>query len=190
LRTEQTELDESVKNAMTAFLSTLRESFPQPSDIEIPKIMKPIFQHRGLGETRAEFNADNESEGTMAYFSLLGPVVRALEKGGVLCIDELDSSLHPLLALELVRIFSDRKSNPLGAQMVFNTHDTNLLDSSLLRRDQVWFTEKDSSGSTHLYPLSDFRPRKNENLKRGYLQGRYGAIPFLEHELAAQGTGD
>jgi len=98
--------------------------------------------------------------------------------------------LHPLLALELVRMFNDHKSNPRGAQLIFNTHDTNLLDQSLLRRDQIWFTEKDTGGATRLYPLSDFKPRQNENLKRGYLQGRYGAIPFLEHERLSQDKDD
>jgi AAA15 family ATPase/GTPase len=74
--------------------------------------------------------------------------------------------------------------------MIFNTHDTNLLDGTLLRRDQIWFTEKDSNGATHLYPLSDFKPRKNENLERGYLQGRYGAIPFLGNDPLPQDKSD
>jgi AAA15 family ATPase/GTPase len=69
--------------------------------------------------------------------------------------------------------------NPHGAQIIFTTHDTNILDRASLRRDQIWFTEKDAEGGTHLYPLTDFKPRKNENLERGYLQGRYGAVPFI-----------
>ena len=68
---------------------------------------------------------------------------------------------------------------PRNAQLIFTTQDTNLLDTGLLRRDQVWFTEKDDQGKSHLYPLTDYKPRKNENLERGYLQGRYGAVPFL-----------
>jgi AAA15 family ATPase/GTPase len=106
-------------------------------------------------------------------------VLKVIETGGILCVDELDSSLHPLLAIEIVRYFKDSKRNVSGAQLAFNTHDVNLLDSSLLRRDEIWFTEKDEQGSTHLYSLSDFKPRRHENLKRGYLQGRYGAVPFL-----------
>ena len=149
-----------------------------------------LIQHIGQGSSRIELDITEESEGTMAYLSLLGPILKTLESGGVLCIDELDSSLHPLLALELVRMFNDHKSNPRGAQLIFNTHDTNLLDQSLLRRDQIWFTEKDTGGATRLYPLSDFKPRQNENLKRGYLQGRYGAIPFLEHERLSQDKDD
>jgi hypothetical protein len=99
-------------------------------------------------------------------------------------VDELEASLHPAVALELMRMFNDPKDNPHGAQIIFTTHDTNLLGSTLgepaLRRDQVWMTEKDEGGGTSLYPLTDFHPRKEENLQRGYLQGRYGAIPFLE----------
>jgi hypothetical protein len=180
LRTEQSEMSDEMKRLYSA----MREALPKPAEVEFPtKVTRTLFQHRGQEESQMELDVHEESDGTAAYFSLLGPIVRTLEAGGVLCIDELDSSLHPLLALELVRMFNDRQRNPRGAQLIFNTHDTNLLDNSLLRRDQIWFTEKDSSGATHLYPLSDFKLRKSENLKRGYLQGRYGAVPFLEHDL-------
>jgi len=98
-------------------------------------------------------------------------------------IDELERSLHPLLASRLVQLFNDPTTNPKHAQLLFSTHDTNLLGTTLgepvLRRDQVWLTEKDPQGATVLYPLTDYKPRKAENLERGYLQGRYGAIPFL-----------
>jgi len=189
VRVEDMKLEAPLEKAMSAFISALREVTPQ-SEVTIPKLVQPLFQHRAIGESRIEFGQENESGGTMAYFSLLAPVLKALDRGGVLCVDELDASLHPLLALEIVRNFTEKKLNPQGAQLIFNTHDTNLLDSSLLRRDQVWFTEKDSSGSTHLYPLSDFRPRKDENLKRGYLQGRYGAIPFIDRDMLPLETSD
>jgi AAA15 family ATPase/GTPase len=117
--------------------------------------------------------------GTIAFLCLLEPVFPALAKGGVVCVDELDDSLHPLLAMELIRQFNDVKSNPAGAQLIFNTHDTNLLSAGVLRRDQIWFTEKQPDGASQLYPLSDFKPRMHENIENGYLQGRYGAIPFL-----------
>ena len=124
-----------------------------------------------------------ESSGTIALMELAPRLTRAFALGSLLCVDEVEASLHPMLALSLLRLFHDRRRNPLGAQLVFTTHDTNLLGTTLgepaLRRDQVWFTEKDQEGSTHLYPLTDFHPRKQENLERGYLQGRYGAVPFL-----------
>ena len=122
-----------------------------------------------------------ESHGTQQVFTL-APC--ALASGSPLLVDELDASLHPLLSLKLVEAFNDPRQNPRNAQLLFTTHDTTLLGSLLgaepLRRDQVWLTEKDDEGATKLYPLTDFRPRKEENLERGYLQGRYGAIPFLE----------
>jgi AAA15 family ATPase/GTPase len=97
----------------------------------------------------------------------------------MVCVDELDASLHPLLAIHLIQLFGDKSLNPKGAQLIFNTHDTNLLSSGILRRDQIWFAEKKQDGSSQIYPLTDFKPRKEENLANGYLQGRYGAIPFL-----------
>ena len=128
---------------------------------------------------------DEESHGTKQLFSLAPSVLDALVRGSVVLIDELEASLHPLLALELVRTFNDPKQNRRNAQLVFSTHDTNLLGTIFgappLRRDQVWLTEKDREGATRLYPLTDYKPRKVENLERGYLQGRYGAVPFLEN---------
>jgi AAA15 family ATPase/GTPase len=124
-----------------------------------------------------------ESEGTRTWLSLADPLLTVLETGSVLCVDELDRSLHPRLALEVVHIFGDPVRNPKNAQLIFNTHDTallgNLLSGSGLRPDEVWFVEKDTAGATHLYPLTDFKPRRDENLERGYLQGRYRAIPFI-----------
>lgn len=191
LRTEETEMDERTKKIVSGFFSAIKDAMPPDTQApDVPtKQTEIFFRHRGAGETSAELSLEDESDGTQAYFSLLGPVINALDSGGVLCVDGLESNLHPLLALELVRAFSNRERNPHGAQMIFNTHDTNLLKSSLLRRDQIWFTEKDSAGATHLYPLSDFRARKGENLERGYLQGRYGAVPFIDDDFATLSKG-
>jgi uncharacterized protein len=124
-----------------------------------------------------------ESRGTQALFRLAVPLLFALDEGGILLVDELEASLHPLLAQQIVRQFHEPATNPRNAQLIFTTQDTNLLgtmmDGPALRRDQMWFTEKDAEGATTLYPLTDFKPRKAENIERGYLQGRYGAIPFL-----------
>jgi len=176
---EMTERD--VPAATKKLLAALRETgdfdkLPAEFPAKVPDIS---FVHRCEHDKNVTLPMNLESDGTLAFFELLGPVIDALDEGGVICIDELDSSLHPLLALELVRVFNSAERNAKGAQLLFNTHDTNLLDLSILRRDQIWFTEKDRCGTTHLYPLTDFKPRKQENLQRGYLQGRYGAIPFL-----------
>jgi len=119
--------------------------------------------------------------GTRTLFRLALPILLAIEKGGVVLVDELEASLHPTLAQQIVRQFNDPTTNPRNAQLLFTTQDTNLLGTTLgeptLRRDQVWLTEKDGEGATVLYPLTDYKPRKAENLERGYLQGRYGATP-------------
>jgi uncharacterized protein len=126
---------------------------------------------------------EEESSGTQTVFRLGWPILDTLRSGGLIIVDELESSLHPVLAQKLVRLFNEPSTNPHNAQLIFTTHDTNLLGTTLgepvIRRDQVWLTEKNNEGATELYPLTDYKPRKAENLERGYLQGRYGAIPFL-----------
>jgi len=109
--------------------------------------------------------------------------VDSLKKGAPLIVDEMDASLHTLLSMHLVRLFNSTETNPRNAQLIFNTHDTNLLNSGLLRRDQIWFTEKTSDGSTQVFPLSDFKLRSSDNLESGYLMGRYGAIPFINQDV-------
>ncbi len=175
VKIEEVDIDEEIRKVATG----LRAVLPDVK-LDIPSRTQRIFlNHQIASGESALLPLHEESNGTIAYFALLGPVVQALEKGGVLFVDELDTSLHPLLAIELVKMFNNPASNRKSAQLVFNTHDTNLLDQRILRRDQVWFTEKDEEGATHLYPLSDFTTRPQENIESGYLQGRYGAIPFL-----------
>jgi uncharacterized protein len=123
---------------------------------------------------------EQESDGTQRMLELLGPIYDVLQEGAVLIMDELDTSLHPYITRELVQLFNNPKSNTGNAQLVFTTHDTSLLDPTLFRRDQVWFTAKDASGATDLYSLQDFSTRKGEALLKGYLVGRYGAIPDLK----------
>ncbi len=133
---------------------------------------------------KATFDLVDESSGTRNLLFLTGPILDILSKGLTLVVDELDTSLHTLLVQALVRLFHKPEANTGGAQLIFTTHDTSLLDAyGLFRRDQVWFVEKRSDQSSSLYPLLDFSPRKNEALERGYLQGRYGALPFLQSEV-------
>ena len=138
-----------------------------------------VLIHRSKTAQGVPFHLASESAGTLRWLYLLGPVLSTLKAGGTLCIDDLNSSLHPLLSVQLAKLFNDPKQNPHNAQLIFNSHETNILEHGGLRRDQVWFVEKDREGASHLYPLTDFKPRKSENLERGYLQGRYGGIPFL-----------
>lgn len=122
---------------------------------------------------------NHESNGTQIYFSLAGVWEDALQSNHILVVDELDSSLHPFLIRALVKIFQERVGAGSQAQLIFNTHDVTLLDSAVFRRDQVWFIEKDHGGASHMYSLLEFKPRKGEALQKGYLAGRYGALPFV-----------
>jgi AAA15 family ATPase/GTPase len=134
--------------------------------------------HRGSDGSKVFFDLDRESAGTRRLLILLTKVFRSFDRGVPLVVDELDASLHTQACEAVLALFSSRANNPKGAQLIATTHDTNLLRSPLLRRDQIWFTEKDAEGATHLYPLTDIRTRQGDNIERGYLQGRYGAIPF------------
>ncbi len=140
------------------------------------------LQHQ-CGFDEAWLPLREESRGTQTLFRTAARMLFILQAGGVLLVDELEASLHPSLARIIVRQFNDPSTNPHDAQLIFTTHDTNLVGTTtgepVLRRDQIWFTEKDDEGATVLYPMTDYKPRKAENLERGYLQGRYGAIPFL-----------
>jgi len=138
-----------------------------------------LLFHHVTDQGKAVFSLGDESMGTRNLLFLTGPVLDILDNGMALVVDELDSSLHPLLVRRLVELFQNPAVNKKGAQLIFTTHDTSLLDPDLFRRDQIWFVEKDPDQASKLYPLSDFSPRKNEALERGYLMGRYGALPFL-----------
>jgi len=143
------------------------------------EINMPQLGHLANGVTYP-LDFQDESSGTQIIFSLAGPVLDILQRGRLLIVDELDRSLHPLLVQQLVSMFNDPKLNRRGAQLIFTTHDVSLLDSRHLRRDQVWFTEKDADQVSHFFPLLEFSPRKGEALEKGYLGGRYGGVPILE----------
>lgn len=139
-----------------------------------------LFLH---GEESVALSPEDQSDGTLAWINLLVPALEALASGATLVTDEIDSSLHPRLTARLIELFRSDESNPLGAQLIFTTHDATLLGTSfgrdILDRDEVWFVEKDQSGATALFPLSDFHPRKGENTERRYLGGSYGAVPAV-----------
>ena len=129
-------------------------------------------------------NMAEESDGTNSYFKLIGIVKEVLDEGTPLVVDELDAHLHPLLTKHLVSLFNSVEFNPNGAQLIFTSHNTNLLDLDVLRRDQIWFTEKDEqTAATDLFSLYDFSIRKDAKVEKGYLIGRYGAIPFIKGGL-------
>jgi AAA15 family ATPase/GTPase len=147
------------------------------------KWLAPELTHQGVDSSDIPLPWDRESAGTQRLFALAGPWLDILSKGRVVCVDELETSMHPLMARELLRLFMCPEANAKGAQLIFTTHNPLLLDTTLMRRDQVWFTDKDDKGAAHLYPLTDYSPRKGESLVRGYLAGRYGAVPFIPSGL-------
>ncbi|OGA44744.1 MAG: hypothetical protein A3F74_19830 [Betaproteobacteria bacterium RIFCSPLOWO2_12_FULL_62_58] len=152
---------------------------PSPASA-VPMVIRVTSFHKAV-DTGAPVPLDfsDESNGTRILFQSAGAWLNVLRNGEVLLYDELDTSLHPLMTRFLIRLFHSHASNQKNAQLVFTTHDTSLLDSDLFRRDQVWFIEKDDKNASKVYPLSDFSPRKDEALERGYLRGRYGALPFI-----------
>lgn len=163
----------------------LEDDSEEPSTLKAPgrAPRSRVFVRHSSTVDEAWLPLEEESQGTLTLFRV-GPVVlEALQGGGVVIVDELEASLHPLLAIQILGLFNDPIRNPKNAQILFTTHDTSLLGTMAgeptMRRDQVWLTEKSAEGATCLYPLTDFKPRKEENIERGYLQGRYGAIPFL-----------
>jgi AAA15 family ATPase/GTPase len=150
------------------------------------EMMKTTFLHEDVETHEAiEFEQEEESDGTRALFAFAGPWLDVIEKERVLMVDELDTSLHPLMVHYLVKLLHHQGCK---AQLIFTTHDTTLLSQKILRRDQIWFMEKNDRNATELYPLSDYSPRDNEAVERGYLNGRYGGVPFLK-DLDFHGIG-
>lgn len=123
---------------------------------------------------------DDESLGTQKYFYAIGPIINALKNGSTLFLDELDASLHPILTRRLVELFNNKEINGKGAQLIFTSQDTNLLDQTLFDKEQIWFVEKDKYGASHLTGLSEYKYiRPSEKIEDKYIKGKYGAIPYL-----------
>lgn len=172
------EITERVRKAMRVL-----NDFDDDTEIEEELSLEGIVlltHSAAVGEARI-FPQD-ESLGTQVWLGLIGPLLEVLEAGAVLLVDELDGSLHPRLVQKFVRLFQNTRTNPRCAQLIFNSHDTNLLgdsDSRTIGRDQIWFTEKDTEGASSLYSATNFGPRRDDAIQRRYLQGRYGAVPSL-----------
>lgn len=205
--------EETSKEAM-AFFKQLQLGFEDiltrevdatfPDDL--PDELKAILQKESQGKKMLEiysvhhlYNKDGlvcgsvnfpfderESSGTKKLFDLSGPVFDTLRSGSTLVIDELDAKMHPLISQHIIQLFNSSKTNPHDAQLIFTTHDTHLLSSKMLRRDQIWFTEKNVNEQTDLYSLTDIvlpdgtKPRNDANYEKNYIAGRYGAIPYID----------
>lgn len=154
--------------------------FKDSGILKQPKIMTSHQVIENGKKQEYELNYFDESNGTKRLFTY-GPVLKnALENGKTIIIDEIDNALHPAMTKSLIEMFQNPNINKKSAQLIFNTHEISLLDLNLFRRDQIYFVEKDNkTGVSDLYSLDDFSPRRSENIQKGYLQGRYGAMPTV-----------
>lgn len=138
------------------------------------------YSRDGQPVSLAAFDFDHhESEGTKKALALAGPLIDTLTRGRILVVDEFDARMHPMMSREIVKLFASPDANPQNAQLVFMTHDTNLLDKDIFRRDQIWFTEKNRRGASTLYSLAEYRVRNDASFEKDYILGKYGATPFI-----------
>ena len=185
------DIDPVMQDRLRKALKVLSGTEDEPDTEDAPTFeqLGVVLSHQST-DGEYELEPEDESLGTRVWFGVIGPVVNALQSGSVFLADEIDSSLHPALVSELIRLFQQPETNPHRAQLIFNSHDATLLGDAvtdrLLGRDQIWFVEKRNDGSSHLYPLVDLNPRKQESIGKRYMAGRYGALPILSaQEFAA-----
>lgn len=186
--------DEKIRKKVVDYLSSFDESIkgfrieeiPKDDESKDPTYRINTIHKKADSDETAEIPLGMESAGTLKMFALFSELQEVISKGSVLFIDELNARLHPLLVRSFIMIFLNRETNVNHAQLVFTTHDTWQLSNQLLRRDEIWFTEKDKQGVSTLYSLADFidedgsRIRKDESYEKNYLLGKYGAIPTLK----------
>lgn len=174
----------------------LKVEGPGPIPEEILEIIKedlsnrPFAAHDKFDGTKKigtqEFDIVTESHGTIQLFDMAGPIIDTLQKGSSMIVDEISTSLHPDITKYIISLFHNKITNPYNAQLIFSTHDITTLTSEMLRRDQVWFTEKDKYGATSLYSLLEFgkdKVRKETNYGNWYLKGKFGALPYVDKAL-------
>jgi AAA15 family ATPase/GTPase len=174
------EIPEQIKMMNSEFIAIARKHLgddvitdvePAGKDVEIQLLHQGSIRQHALP-------LRHESAGTRRLLLLMSKILRALDNGSLLIIDELDASLHTLVAEQIVELFTDPEYNRRGAQLIATTHDTNILACDHLRRDQIWLCEKDNIGVSHIFSLADFKLRATDQFEKGYLEGRFGAIPF------------
>ncbi len=175
---EEKEMDSTVANMLASPLINPRGTY-KVKNINIELEHEVIIDNNS--KQTYKLNLSDESSGTKVLFAFAPFLKRAFETTKVIVVDELEKSMHPALVEFIVKLFNNKDINKASSQLIFTTHATNLLNLELLRRDQIWFTEKNpSTGVSDLYPLDSFSVRKDENIQKGYINGRYGAIPFIK----------
>ena len=180
-------IPEGIKTALVQFIHTLSNS---SNNSEVRLEMGEVIatsKHKGRNKNGAsqlyQLELEDESDGTRKLMSIAPAIESALVRGGVLLVDEIERDLHPMLVDFIVSKFQSKRTNPHGAQIIFTTHNTELLNMELLRKDQLYFVDKDSEdGASELYTISEFSTRTTDNIRKGYLIGKYGAIPNIKIE--------
>ena len=180
-------IPEGMKSALTSFIQILSETSNNSEGKLKMSQVKAQSKHKGILENGEaglfKLELEDESDGTRKLMSLAPAIESVLKRGGVLLVDEIERELHPMLVNFIVAKFQSKNSNPNGAQIIFTTHNTELMNLELLRKDQIYFADKNrNDGSFELYRVTDFMTKTADNIRKGYLAGKYGATPDLEIE--------
>lgn len=186
LKDKPKNIPDEVFAALSAFAKALSENTSNSEALKMGEVQATSF-HCGLAADGTEklypLHLEDESDGTRKLMALAPGIERVLTCGGVMCVDELDKEMHPLMVEMIVSKFQSPTSNPKHAQLIFTTHDTELLNMELLRKDQIYFADKRrKDGASSLYSISNFSTGTNDNIRKGYLLGKYGATPDLQIE--------
>lgn len=178
---------EGMKAALTSFIQILSETSNNSEGRLKMSRVKAKAKHKGINANGEDelynIELEDESDGTRKLMSIAPAIESVLTKGGVLLVDELERELHPMLVNFIVAKFQSKRSNPNGAQIIFTTHNTELMNLEFMRKDQIYFTDKrKSDGASELYSVTDFNTKTADNIRKGYLVGKYGATPNIEIE--------
>lgn len=178
---------EGIRAALTQFMRALSESSNQAeAKLKLGEVTATSL-HTGIDKAgkhqQYKLELEDESDGTRKLMALAPAIESALRSGGVLLVDEIEKEMHPMLVNYIIAKFQSKRTNTNGAQLIFTTHNTELMNMELLRKDQLYFADKNQAdGSSELYSISDFNTRTTENIRKGYLAGKYGATPDIDIE--------
>ena len=178
---------EGIRAALTQFMRALSESSDQAeAKLKLGEVTATSL-HTGIDKAgkhqQYKLELEDESDGTRKLMALAPAIESALRSGGVLLVDEIEKEMHPMLVNYIIAKFQSKRTNTNGAQLIFTTHNTEIMNMELLRKDQLYFADKNQAdGSSELYSISDFNTRTTENIRKGYLAGKYGATPDIEIE--------
>ena len=175
VRYENFAISDSVHKILSP--SFIKEMMERAKDEKEEKI---YTVHKSVNQQDVEFEFDEESDGTQAILGLAGPIFDVIVGGETLVVDELSNSLHPFALRAIVQIFNDPRINHNGAQLIFSSHETSIISKNMMHKDQIWFVNREKGNPTELVSLSEFSVRDSEAFQRGYLGGKFGALPNIE----------